>query len=84
MEDGVLARVVYCPLANYAYEITLNKTWLREPTTKLLKTSAFHEVCHMLLHRLKVCGESRYITESEIDEAEHEIVRRLENLMFEE
>lgn len=47
-----------------------------------IKKNAFHEVLHVLIHRLKEVGESRFINEGELYEAEHEIIRRLEHLLF--
>jgi len=43
---------------------------------------AFHEVCEVLLGRLTVLAGYRYVTESEIIEASHDVIRRWEHLMF--
>ena len=47
----------------------LNKTELAE--------TAKHEVIHILLARLFNIGSSRYITDDEINQAEHELVQKL-------
>ena len=38
---------------------------------------AIHEVCHLLIHRLRWLGESRYIERDDLDEEWEAIVRRL-------
>ena len=39
--------------------------------------SAKHEMIHLLLWRLSACGHTRWMSESEIDEAEEETVMQL-------
>ena len=71
------------PLSDYVGRIGLSIDWNdNEISDKNIKKSAFHEVLHFLLHRLKNCGESRYINEDEIHEAEHETIRRIVNMEF--
>lgn len=47
-----------------------------------IKKTAFHEVMELMISPLNACAKSRYITESEIDEARHDIIRRLENVVW--
>jgi len=42
-----------------------------------LKELAKHETIHLLLGRLSYCGECRWVTDSEFNEAEEELVRKL-------
>lgn len=42
-----------------------------------LKELAKHETLHLLLGRLSYCGECRWVTDNEYDEAEEELVRKL-------
>jgi hypothetical protein len=42
-----------------------------------LKELAKHETIHLLLGRLSYCGEYRWVTDSEYNEAEEELVRKL-------
>ena len=51
-------------------------------TEERLRLSAFHEVCEVLVTPLNICARSRFINESEIDEATHIIVRTLENVLY--
>ena len=52
-----------------------------EVTDYLIKKSAFHEVCHLLLAPLAYFGV-QYFSNSEVDEKDHQIVRILENVIF--
>ncbi len=65
-------------------DITLYNDWgdIDIPTDEALECTAMHEVTHVLLARLRLNGDTRFIMEDEIQEAEHEIVRRLENVFF--
>jgi hypothetical protein len=48
-----------------------------------IKRAAFHEVCELMLNPLVILAESRYsVTPTAIEEATHDIIRRLENTMF--
>jgi len=47
-----------------------------------IKETAFHEVCELLLGKLVAVAEYRYVTENEITEATHDIIRRLEKVIF--
>lgn len=68
--------------------ICLPKIWdahreANEPTDKFIRKQAFHEVCELLVHRLWYLGKCRYVDESEFEEARHEIIRILENVLWE-
>lgn len=47
-----------------------------------VRQSAFHEVCELLLYRLRYIGECRYLQPEEIPEEVHNIIRILENSVF--
>jgi len=47
-----------------------------------IRTSAFEEVCHVLLYGLSSCAYARHIMEHEIDEAEHAVIMRLLNVLY--
>jgi len=47
-----------------------------------IRLVAFHEVCELLLARMLICATARYATRDEIEEAKHEIIRTLENVLF--
>ena len=46
------------------------------------KLSAFHEVCEVLLFPLRYLAEARFLTDNEIDPEIHNIIRTLENAVF--
>ncbi len=58
------------------------KLWPEQPDEENIRRSAFHEVCELLLGRLGVINRSRFVTESESTEAEHEVISILENMIF--
>ncbi len=47
-----------------------------------IKLAAFEEVLHILLYLLSSCAYSRFVMEHEIEEAEHRIIRVLQNTMY--
>lgn len=48
-----------------------------------IKCSAFHEVMEAFLYRISYIGECRYIQREEIPEERHNIIRTLEEVVFE-
>lgn len=65
----------------------LNKTWRwkdQPPTSREVKKSAFHEVCEVLLFPIRYLGECRYLSESEMDPAVHEVIHVLEDVVWED
>lgn len=58
-------------------------TFTKEGIIKEVKRTAFHEVAEVMLARLNVLGISRFVREGELVEATHDVIRRLENLVFE-
>ena len=65
--------------------LRLNITWDEywELTDDNVKRCAFHEVVELLLAPLINCAESRYVSENEIEEQSHVIIRTLENVLWE-
>lgn len=60
---------------------TLSKDWHeRKVTEAALKETATHEVLHLLLYRLLLLSGDRFVTQAELNRAEHDIVYRLEKL----
>ena len=48
-----------------------------------VKKSAFHEVCELLLRKLWKLADTRYgVTESDVEEELHSVIRRLENSVW--
>ena len=60
--------------------IGLSKDWKHHPVSRdQIKTSARHEVLHLLLADLRHAGDIRQTTDEDFSIAEHSIIRRLEN-----
>ena len=53
-----------------------------QPIGDWIDASAFHEVTHLLLNRLTAVGSARYIGADELEEAEHDVIRTLENTLY--
>ena len=71
-------------LTGYVATIKLNKNYSKygvENLIQSIKQSAKHEVIHLLLARLSVNGQTRYVNEDDIKESEEELVRKLENII---
>lgn len=63
--------------------IYLDPDWKhQEITPEALDLSAFHEVCELLIAPLTICAKARYVSEDEIMEGGHYIVRTLENVLY--
>lgn len=62
----------------------LSTTWGKKSpiTEKTISRTAFHEVCEVLLAELRMMGEY-FVRASEVDRVVHEIIRHLENTVFE-
>ena len=54
---------------------------IRKISPETIKQSAKHEAIHLLLARLSDNGRARYINELEMNEAEEELVRKLEKII---
>jgi len=71
-------------LEGRAITINLSKLWEKwYYSEKNILDTAFHEVAEgMLLGRLTLLAKARYVTESEIEEATHDVVHILQNTVF--
>lgn len=85
LEEDNFAAQCDTTLAQRHSTIFLNKE-LSDDTYPLtdedIKQIAFHEVCELLLRKLRTLGENRYATEIEIYEATHEIISVLTNTLL--
>ncbi len=82
-DDDTLASLKYDLSGGWA-TIYLATEWERkEPTILEVKECAFHEVCELLLARIRTLAMYRFTTRDEIEEATHGIIRRMENSVFE-
>lgn len=82
-EDGGSLAGVARDASAYSASVVLNREWGDTPVTAHnLKKTAFHETCHILLARMVALANGRSTTGEQIDEAEHEIIGRLETAMF--
>ncbi len=64
-------------------EIRLGPIWYEEPTDGRLKFAARHEILELLLGPLTGIASSRFTSQDEIDAADHEAIRLIENLLDE-
>ena len=63
--------------------ISLTIDWKEDLVTKdRVKICAFHEVQELFLTRLASIAGTRFVTKAEVDEATHEIIRTLENVVY--
>lgn len=71
-------------ISGYISTCKLSVNWPKCEYSKYqIRKTAFHECIHLLLARYAVAAKCRFINESELDEADHELVRILENTVFE-
>ena len=86
LEEDVFAQCHFSAESRSAL-LELNDTWNdcegAYPLNDMnIKLSAFHEVCHIFTGALVSRARTRHIMEHEIDEADHMIIRVLENILF--
>ncbi|MBC8393391.1 MAG: hypothetical protein H8E17_12600 [Deltaproteobacteria bacterium] len=66
--------------------LSLCKVWPERSMVPLnddnIKTLAFEEVCHVFLYSLSSCAYARHIMDHEIGEAEHGIIKILQNILY--
>jgi len=73
--------VTYFDILNRRADIELGYEWNQEITDKELNKTAFHEVLEVLFSRIRTIAASRFITDSEIDEELHNLIRTLEKVI---
>jgi len=80
-EEEYLARSTFSSVALVA-TLLLNKNWQHNrPNNKWVKKCARHEVIHILIGKLTVLAESRYITEDEIKPASEGLVHKIDHII---
>lgn len=67
---------------NRVAAITLYREWEAEPTDEELYEIAFHEVLHIVTCLLTHLAEERFVTQKQIDDAEHDIIRSVVSFVF--
>lgn len=75
---------VYIDAESRICTFNIEQKWIFEdkPTEKDIDHAAFHEVAHALLGKLISLSFERFIKEREIESAEHEVIRILENAIL--
>lgn len=82
-DDNYLAYTM-CNVDNKRADIYLALDWGEaEMTEHALKTTAFHEVCEVLLASIRHIAAERYINDGQIDGEIHSIIRILTAKIFE-
>jgi len=80
--NNSLASISLNQLSHYKATIYLSEDWDCEISDIELKKKAFHEIGHLLLHRICEIATARFVNNDEIDEAEHEVINRLINFLI--
>ena len=84
LDEGWAAKCVFW-MQDRAAEVTLAKTWDSdkfEINDSEIRKAAFHEMTELLMSRLQIIAESRYILQREIEEEVHNVIKVLENVLF--
>jgi hypothetical protein len=63
--------------------IKLYNKWDIKPSNEALDQTACHEVLHILLAPIMELASERYVTEKQLGDAEHDVIRALERVFFE-
>ena len=72
------------PQLNRTITFALTKDWDDSPIIAGIKRAAFHETCELRLLELRIAALDRSSTKEDIDAKVHAVIRRLENIFFEE
>lgn len=62
--------------------VTLHREWPIEPAPDTLDEIACHEVLHIVLAPLMALAEDRFVTQKQLDDAEHEVIRSFLSAIF--
>ena len=63
--------------------IGLSPDWGSDNVTQeTLKSSAFHEVLHLLFASMTWAANERHVSKGYFEEEEHKVIRRLENTLY--
>lgn len=69
---------------NRSVTIVLSKDWSCTKVTDIqIDKTAFHEIGELLMMRLRFIAEARFISEEEVEEEVHNIIRILERVIWE-
>uniref|UniRef100_A0A6M3LH25 Uncharacterized protein n=1 Tax=viral metagenome TaxID=1070528 RepID=A0A6M3LH25_9ZZZZ len=62
-------------------KITIDPAWDVEPTDAALNKAAFHEATEILLAPIDALMKERFVSISQINDARHSVIMRLQNLL---
>jgi len=81
--ENAIAKTVTNSVACSAL-VQLNTVWESDTqiSTYEIKKTAFHEICEVLLARLKYLAEERFLAINEVDTEAHNIIHILEHVIF--
>ena len=82
--ESFIAWSSFGKFAGKIVDIHLNKIWRwqKPPDNYEIRKCAFHEVCEILLRPVAYLGECRYLSDSEMSPAIHDIIHILENALW--
>ena len=78
-KDGTVMGACLADLASRGAYIHLCLEWNQKITDELIKGTAFHETCELLLSELDILAKTREIHPYQLDSARHAIIARLYN-----
>ena len=82
LQEPRLAECGVDPSSNLA-DVTLGTDWGDLPrTAKCMDQTACHEVLHILLAKLTTIAGERWVTERELENEEHAVIRALLQFLF--
>ena len=82
LQEPRLAECGTDPVGNFA-DLTLGTAWGNLPCTSAsLDQTACHEVLHILLAKLTTIAGERWVTERELENGEHAVIRALLQFLF--
>ena len=73
---------IYIKALGRCCTVYLSVDWTQKPSKEKLNESAFHEATHLLLGKIDTLSRDRYITEDQINNEIHGIVRVLEKVIL--
>ena len=80
--EGCYAQCEYDYMSMSA-RLKLSVDWRERPITDIaLRKTAMHEICELLLAKLVVLANSRFIDHDSIDSEIHSIIHRIQNIVL--
>lgn len=72
----------YTSIEDKYVKITIDPVWDVEPTDEVVNRAAFHEATELLLSTIDALMRERFVSISQINDARHSVIMRLQNLLI--